>query len=116
MRMADLIHGLDVRIVDGGAAAPSVRLSDDTEESAAMEISRDLARMHGAGCAAAVLEVSSHALAQKRVAAVRFNAGVFTNLTGDHLDYHGTMEEYGAAKALLFSGLPDEAGGGVAVV
>jgi UDP-N-acetylmuramoyl-L-alanyl-D-glutamate--2,6-diaminopimelate ligase len=49
------------------------------------------------------MEVSSHALDQDRVAGVRFNTAAFTNLTRDHLDYHGTMEAYGAAKARLFT-------------
>ena len=60
-----------------------------------------------------VMEVSSHALHQERVAGIDFAVGIFTNLTGDHLDYHGTMEEYAAAKAMLFEGLGEEA---VAVV
>ena len=79
----------------------------------ALELSRTLARMCDAGCAAAVMEVSSHSLHQRRVGAVAFNAGVFTNLTHDHLDYHGTMEHYGAAKAMLFAALPAD---GVAVL
>jgi UDP-N-acetylmuramoyl-L-alanyl-D-glutamate--2,6-diaminopimelate ligase len=66
------------------------------------EISALLARMVDAGCGAAVMEVSSHALDQGRVAALHFRGAVFTNLTGDHLDYHGTMEAYRAAKATLF--------------
>ena len=49
------------------------------------------------------MEVSSHALDQGRVDGVRFHTAVFTNLTRDHLDYHGTMEHYGAAKARLFA-------------
>jgi len=49
------------------------------------------------------MEVSSHALVQQRVAGLQFKVAVFTNLSRDHLDYHGTMEAYGAAKALLFS-------------
>ena len=57
------------------------------------------------GCDSAVLEVSSHALAQERVWGVDFDVGVFTNLTRDHLDYHGTMEGYFAAKARLFQEL-----------
>ena len=49
------------------------------------------------------MEVSSHALVQGRVAGVEFEAAAFTNLTRDHLDYHGSMEAYGAAKAMLFA-------------
>jgi UDP-N-acetylmuramoyl-L-alanyl-D-glutamate--2,6-diaminopimelate ligase len=55
------------------------------------------------------MEVSSHALHQDRVAGVEFSVGIFTNLTGDHLDYHKTMDEYAAAKAMLFEGLSDRA-------
>jgi UDP-N-acetylmuramyl-tripeptide synthetase len=65
------------------------------------------------GCGAAAMEVSSHALDQHRAGGLRFGAGVFTNLTGDHLDYHGDMEQYAAAKARLFEGL---GGGALAVV
>lgn len=60
-------------------------------------------RMADAGCTHAVMEVSSHALCLHRVEGVRFRAGIFTNLTQDHLDFHKTMENYAAAKALLFS-------------
>jgi UDP-N-acetylmuramoyl-L-alanyl-D-glutamate--2,6-diaminopimelate ligase len=52
----------------------------------------------------AVMEVSSHALAQERTFGIPFDVAVFTNLTRDHLDYHGTMDEYFAAKKILFSG------------
>lgn len=61
-----------------------------------------LAQLHEAGAQAVAMEVSSHALVQTRVDAVAFDVAVFTNLTRDHLDYHGTMEGYGAAKARLF--------------
>lgn len=54
------------------------------------------------GCQYAVMEVSSHSLDQRRVEGIRFSAAVFTNLTQDHLDYHGNMENYFAAKKLLF--------------
>ena len=64
-----------------------------------------LARMRDSGCKAAVMEVSSHALAQERVRGVEFDAAVFTNLTQDHLDFHGTLESYFEAKASLFTGL-----------
>ena len=61
-----------------------------------------LAQFRDAGAQAVAMEVSSHALDQGRVDAVHFDVGVFTNLTRDHLDYHGDMERYGAAKSLLF--------------
>ena len=68
----------------------------------AVTVQRRLARARDAGAATLGLEVSSHALDQDRVAGVRFDTAVFTNLTRDHLDYHGTLEAYGAAKARLF--------------
>lgn len=57
------------------------------------------------GCHTMVMEVSSHGLSLGRLAGVDFDVAVFTNLTHDHLDFHGTMEEYGYAKGLLFSQL-----------
>ena len=62
-----------------------------------------LAEAASAGCGLAAMEVSSHALAQQRVAGCRFAGAVFTNLTQDHLDYHASMEDYFEAKASLFS-------------
>ena len=61
------------------------------------------------GCGACVMEVSSHALALKRVDGIQFAAAVFTNLTRDHLDFHADMEDYFAAKRRLFELLPDDA-------
>lgn len=61
------------------------------------------------GADAAVMEVSSHALDQKRTDGLRFSAAAFTNLSGDHLDYHRTFEAYRAAKARLFAGLDEKA-------
>ena len=72
-----------------------------------------LRRLVNAGKRAAVLEVSSHGLALKRVEGIPFRAAVFTNLTRDHLDFHGTWEAYFAAKARLFEGLPE---GAIAVI
>jgi UDP-N-acetylmuramoyl-L-alanyl-D-glutamate--2,6-diaminopimelate ligase len=63
----------------------------------------------GHGVTDAVMEVSSHALAQERVYGVPFDVAVFTNLTRDHLDYHQTMEEYFAAKRVLFEGCGTDA-------
>jgi UDP-N-acetylmuramoyl-L-alanyl-D-glutamate--2,6-diaminopimelate ligase len=71
------------------------------------DLQRILAEMDRDGVRAVAMEVSSHALAQHRVDAVSFSAAVFTNLSHDHLDFHGTMEAYFAAKAELF--LPDRA-------
>ena len=65
--------------------------------------------MVAAGCGACVMEVSSHALALHRVDGVRFSAGVFTNLTRDHLDFHEHMEDYFSAKRRLFEMLPRDA-------
>jgi UDP-N-acetylmuramoyl-L-alanyl-D-glutamate--2,6-diaminopimelate ligase len=61
-----------------------------------------LAQLHAEGAQAVAMEVSSHALDQGRVDGVHFDAAVFTNLTRDHLDYHGDMGTYGAAKSRLF--------------
>lgn len=75
----------------------------------APDVQRMFSEMVDNGCAAAVMEVSSHALALKRVDGVRFAAGVFSNLTRDHLDFHGDMETYFAAKRRLFEMLPEGA-------
>jgi UDP-N-acetylmuramoyl-L-alanyl-D-glutamate--2,6-diaminopimelate ligase len=68
----------------------------------AVTVQRRLAEARDAGAATLSLEVSSHALDQERVNGVRFDTAAFTNLTRDHLDYHGTLEAYAAAKARLF--------------
>lgn len=68
-----------------------------------------LRRMVDAGCACAFMEVSSHAIHQKRVEALHFAGGIFTNLTQDHLDYHKNMLEYRNVKKLFFDNLPAEA-------
>ena len=82
----------------GTEVLPAGRTTPD-----ALTLQRLLRQMADAGCTHAVMEVSSHALVQKRTGAVAFALGVFTNLTRDHLDYHGTMEAYCDAKARLFS-------------
>lgn len=68
-----------------------------------VSVHRELDTLRRLGATCVCMEVSSHALDQHRVDGVRFNTAVFTNLTHDHLDYHGTMEEYAAAKARLFA-------------
>ena len=74
---------------------------------AATEIAALVASMRDKGCRACAMEVSSHALDQGRVAGVAFAGAAFTNLTGDHLDYHKTMDIYAAAKAKLFASLSE---------
>jgi UDP-N-acetylmuramoyl-L-alanyl-D-glutamate--2,6-diaminopimelate ligase len=83
-------HGRPHAIDSGGLTTPD-----------AVTVQRRLARARDAGATAVGFEVSSHALDQDRVAGVSFDTAVFTNLTRDHLDYHGTLEAYGAAKARL---------------
>jgi UDP-N-acetylmuramoyl-L-alanyl-D-glutamate--2,6-diaminopimelate ligase len=73
----------------------------------APDVQRYLAQMRAAGCQAAVLETTSHGLHQGRVAAVDFDVAVVTNVTHEHLDYHGTWDAYLEAKALLFRGLSE---------
>ena len=81
----------------GDAVLPAERTTPD-----ALTLQRLLREMADAGCTHVVMEVSSHALVQRRAGAIDFALGVFTNLTQDHLDYHGTMEAYCDAKARLF--------------
>jgi UDP-N-acetylmuramoyl-L-alanyl-D-glutamate--2,6-diaminopimelate ligase len=92
----------------------------------ALDLNRIFSEALGNGATEAIMEVSSHALAQERVYGVPFDVAVFTNLTRDHLDYHKTMEEYFTAKRVLFEGcgtdapravvtnIDDEAGGKLA--
>ena len=68
-----------------------------------------LGRMADAGCRYVFMEVSSHAIAQKRISGLRFAGGIFTNLTRDHLDYHKTVENYLRAKKKFFDDLPGDA-------
>jgi UDP-N-acetylmuramoyl-L-alanyl-D-glutamate--2,6-diaminopimelate ligase len=75
----------------------------------ALELARIFNEAIGLGATDAVMEVSSHALAQERVFGVPFDVAVFTNLTRDHLDYHKTMDEYFAAKRVLFEGCGTDA-------
>jgi UDP-N-acetylmuramoyl-L-alanyl-D-glutamate--2,6-diaminopimelate ligase len=106
------------------AGSPAARLGtlgydlgDDRESEtlttpAADDLARFLARAQSRGAERFVMEVSSHALAQRRVDGIRFAVAAFTNLTQDHLDYHASMEAYGTAKARLF----DELSPGAAVI
>lgn len=88
---------------------PREHATHTTPES--MELSRYLSKIRDNGCRAVAMEVSSHALAQHRVYGIPFKAGVFTNLTQDHLDFHGTMEKYFEAKCLLFESIAAQKNG-----
>ena len=92
-----------VRYEIGERVLPATRT---TPESA--DLQELLAQMVNAGCKAAVMEVSSHALAQERTRGLEFDVAVFTNLTQDHLDFHRTMADYFEAKARLFTGLTNQ--------
>ncbi|CAN5560974.1 UDP-N-acetylmuramoyl-L-alanyl-D-glutamate--2,6-diaminopimelate ligase [soil metagenome] len=75
----------------------------------AVQLNALLEQMVNEGCKYCFMEVSSHAVAQKRIAGLKFAGGVFTNLTHDHLDYHKTFDEYLKAKKTFFDGLSTEA-------
>ena len=92
-----------VRYEVGDKVIPAARTTPES-----LDVHDLLWQMRSAGCKAAAMEVSSHALMQARVRGVEFDAAVFTNLTQDHLDYHKTMEGYFEAKARLFSGLAQQ--------
>lgn len=78
-------------------------LDTDRTTPESIHLQRLFARMRDASCKYAVMEVSSHAIALHRVEGIRFAVAAFTNLTEDHLDFHKTMEDYGATKAQLFA-------------
>lgn len=85
-------------ILIGDRELPSERTTPES-----FDVQRLLGDMADAGCEYAVMEVSSHALYLERVCGIEFELGIFTNLTQDHLDFHKTMEDYGRAKAILFT-------------
>ena len=84
-----------------GKAYPSTHTTPD-----AISLNKLLAQMVEAGCEYAFMEVSSHALAQERVGGLEFTGGIFTNLTRDHIDFHGDMDNYLKSKKLFFDNLP----------
>src|SRR4026209_495111 len=89
-----------VRYEIGERILPAIRTTPES-----LDLQELPAQIANAGCKAAAMEVSSHALSQERTRGVEWNAAVFTNLTQDHLDFHGTMENYFEAKARLFTEL-----------
>jgi UDP-N-acetylmuramoyl-L-alanyl-D-glutamate--2,6-diaminopimelate ligase len=92
-----------VRYEIGERVLPATRTTPES-----LDLQELLAQMAGAGCKAAVMEVSSHALAQERTRGLEWDVAVFTNLTQDHLDFHQTMANYFEAKARLFTGLTNQ--------
>ena len=89
-----------------GAELDGAELPSEHTTPEADQLQELLAAMREMGAQAVVMEVSSHALAQWRVDGIAFNVGVFTNLTQDHLDFHGTMDAYFEAKSRLFAEFP----------
>jgi UDP-N-acetylmuramoyl-L-alanyl-D-glutamate--2,6-diaminopimelate ligase len=107
-----LLTALDVKA--GLLSTVEVRIGTETTDAqlttpGALELQRTLRGMVDSGCTACAMEVSSHALEQERTRGTRYDVAVFTNLTADHLDYHGTKTAYRAAKKRLFDGLSAEA-------
>lgn len=92
-----------VRYEIGERVLPAVRTTPES-----LEVQELLAQMLNAGCKAGAMEVSSHALAQERTRGLEWDVAVFTNLTQDHLDFHGTMENYFESKVKLFTGLAEQ--------
>jgi len=89
-----------VRYEIGERVLPAIRTTPES-----LDLQELLAQIVNAGCRAAAMEVSSHALAQNRTRGLEWNVAVFTNLTQDHLDFHGTMESYFESKTKLFTQL-----------
>src|SRR3984893_9911443 len=90
-----------VRYQLGERVLPAARTTPES-----LDLQELLAQIANAGCRAAAMEVSSHALAQDRTRGLEWDVAVFTNLTQDHLDFHGTMKNYFESKAKLFAQLP----------
>ena len=92
-----------VRYEIGERVLPATRTTPES-----LDLQELLALIANAGCRAASMEVSSHALAQERTRGIEWDVAVFTNLTQDHLDFHGTLENYFEAKAKLFTQLSQQ--------
>lgn len=95
--------GTNENIIDGKELDSELTTSDP------VELAQNMYAMVKAGSNHLVMEVSSHALQQKRTEGIPFSIAAFTNISHDHLDYHGSMDQYADAKKRLFTGLPEEA-------
>ena len=114
--IATLLHNLfqELGYFPGLLSTVNNKIGDDVMESThttpdAVQINELLALMLKKGCTHCFMEVSSHALVQSRVSGLKYAGAVFTNMSHDHLDYHGTFESYINAKKLLFDSLPSSA-------
>jgi UDP-N-acetylmuramoyl-L-alanyl-D-glutamate--2,6-diaminopimelate ligase len=92
-----------VLVADGRRTAVIGTLSGARTTPESPHLQHRLAEARGDGCVAVAMEVTSHALVQQRVDGIRFDVAAFTNLSQDHLDFHGDMERYFQAKAMLFT-------------
>ncbi len=121
--IAYLVHQILKATRQRAGMIGTVHVDDGAELSTAthttpgvVELQTLLARMRDNGCYGVAMEVSSHGLEQGRVKGIGFQVGVFSNLTQDHLDYHGTMENYFSAKKMLFNSMAAAGNKGVAVI
>jgi UDP-N-acetylmuramoyl-L-alanyl-D-glutamate--2,6-diaminopimelate ligase len=96
--ISTVVNCIDGKVVEATHTTPD-----------ALELNKLLAEMVSAGCQYAFMEVSSHAIEQKRISGVKFKGGIFTNITRDHIDYHQTFDNYLHAKKTFFDGLSKNA-------
>ncbi|MEK4761757.1 UDP-N-acetylmuramoyl-L-alanyl-D-glutamate--2,6-diaminopimelate ligase [Viridibacillus sp. FSL E2-0187] len=104
----DILHGLGIKTALSGTIGfnlNGVMYESANTTSDALSTQQMIFRAAAEGCQGMIMEVSSHGLVEGRLAGVDFDVAIFTNLTHDHLDFHGTMENYGNAKGMLFSQL-----------
>lgn len=110
--VAGMLHSMLMELGEKSALTGTIgfNLNGELHQSAnttsdALTTQQMISRAKDEGCSHMTMEVSSHGLVLGRLAGVEFDTAIFTNLTHDHLDFHGTMDEYGHAKGLLFSQL-----------